>query len=116
MRCWLLMVLALPFLAGCACDPPVERVAVKTRPHQKKVALAVAPKPSAVFGTKQPSATTAFRTMRIKRCDCPQDFDPEICGRRSAYTSWSPDCAAPPEDVSVPRQSTPASFKGPAPP
>ncbi|CCB66009.1 exported protein of unknown function [Hyphomicrobium sp. MC1] len=122
----------LPFLSGCVCDPPVERLTIKKRVHAKRVALAIPAKPRPSTDATGPSATSVLRPIRIKRCDCPQDFDPHVCGDRSAYT-WSPDCnkqssgtirpsapepapapiAAP---VAAPDRATPASLKGSAQP
>lgn len=120
----------LPFIGGCVCDPPVERLAVKTRPHAKRVALAVPTKPLPTRDAASPSATAVVKPIRIKRCDCPQEFDPHICGNRSAYT-WSTDCGEkssgvlqptapvslpPPASVAKPDKATPASLKGPVQP
>jgi hypothetical protein len=102
-------LILLPFLAGCVCDAPVERLAMKTHRAAKKVALAA---PARIAKpVDAPAATTAhaepetgvsrtivkptLRIIHVKNCDCPEDFDPEVCGDRSAYTSWSPNCPRP---------------------
>ncbi|MBS0235687.1 MAG: hypothetical protein JSR99_19640 [Proteobacteria bacterium] len=110
-----LVLALLPFLAGCVCDAPVERFDANGAPHVRKVALGIAPKPHAIVETRRPSASTILRTVRVKRCDCPEDFDPKICGRRSAYT-WAPDCHAPSTGRAKMIVPVPTSLKASTPP
>jgi hypothetical protein len=118
----------LPLIGGCVCDPPVERLAAHKRVRAERVALKVPTKPLAAHYAARPSATSVLKPIRMKRCDCPQEFDPHICGDRSAYT-WATDCDKPassvlqsPEPASEPLPTvkldkpTPASLKGPAQP
>jgi hypothetical protein len=120
----LIVVAFLPAIGGCVCDPPVERLAVKHPPHAKKAVAAAAltpvvppapapaaapvPVPAAAASVTPPIiplqslAKTKLRTIRVKSCDCPEDFDPQVCGDRKAYTSWSPNCASAGTPVATP--------------
>ncbi|MFT3731410.1 MAG: hypothetical protein QM780_08300 [Hyphomicrobium sp.] len=90
-----LVLVLLSFLAGCAYDPPVERIAAKKRPAERKVAMQTPiklkeePRP---ISRSRFSANTPLKMIRVKNCDCPEDFDAAVCGDRSAYASLSPNC------------------------
>lgn len=99
-------LLLLPFLAGCVCDTPVERLSVKTHRAAKKVARVEpartakpADAPATAAAPAEPENVVRaklvkprLRIIHVKNCDCPEDFDPAICGDRRAYKSWSPNC------------------------
>jgi hypothetical protein len=87
-----LYLLPLLFLAGCVCDPPVDRIASK-RPLAERQARAAVPRRQSIAAShRKPTANSVLKRIRVRNCDCPEDFDPKICGNRSAYTSWSPSC------------------------
>jgi hypothetical protein len=111
------VLLALPFLGGCVFDPPVDRIAVKKykAPRKDVAAVAKAAPPSAAPVTApvaaapvpaQPMAPAAaqsvekvsvkpkLKLIKVKNCDCPEDFDASVCGDRRAYTTWSKNCAS----------------------
>lgn len=101
LRLGCLVVLGVtPALAGCVCDPPVERlsshrpVSIKKQPEEKKVAVAAPIQQPAVAPQRSAPLQMPVKLIKVKSCDCPEDFDPQICGKREAYTSWSPYCAS----------------------
>jgi hypothetical protein len=108
-----ILIAILPFFAGCVCDPPMDRLASKKAGVSKKLVLGVPVAVPVANERTRPSSKSVLRTIRVKNCDCPEDFDPHICGDRRAYT-WSSSC---PSAASVPEvKKQPASFTGSAPP
>lgn len=109
MRVFVPVLLLLPLLAGCTCDPPVERLAShKTRVAKRTAEATGTTSPTAVNLARQPSPRSVVKTIRVKSCDCPEDFDPQVCGDRRAYT-WSRTC---PSQMAKPVLKVPSSLKG----
>ncbi len=107
-----LILVLLPFLAGCVCDPQIERLASKGPAATKNVAVATRKDQTAIGEARRPSSKTTLKIIRLKSCDCPEDFDPQVCGDRRAYT-WSQTC---PSATVAPVLKYPSSLKGPVPP
>jgi hypothetical protein len=111
----LVLLLALPFFGGCVFDPPVDRIAVKKYKAPRKDAAAVAKvappaaapvtapvaaappaqpaEPATAQSVEKTSVKPKLKLIKVKNCDCPEDFDASVCGDRRAYT-WSKNCAS----------------------